>query len=163
MTVLRSTVLTLPLAVAALTLACGGGSDPLADVAAANAAVTAQQKKVDAAVDAVSAREREVNDAQDRLREAQEKVQEEQRELERLAALVDHSAVDTALFRAVQQRLLHAPDLANAAIVATVSGGVVTLSGTVQSEKLEDHAIEVASKTRGVKSVDSRIRVQAAP
>lgn len=155
--------LLLTLVVASLSLACGGGSDPVADVAAANAAVAGQQKEVDAAKKVVTERKKEVEKAQERLAEAQKTLQEEERERDRLASEVDRSALDTALFRAVQQRLLQDGKLANVAITASVSEGVVTLSGSVDSQKLNERAVEVAGKVSGVKRVESRIRVLAAP
>lgn len=149
------------LAVALLTLACGGGSDPVADVAAANAAVAAQQKTVDTAKKVVAERAKDVAKAQEQLAAAQKAQQDEERELDRLAAAVDRSALDTALFRAVQQRLLQDKKLANVAITASVSQGVVTLSGAVDSQELNDRATKVAGETRGVERVESRIRIHA--
>src|SRR5690606_12701346 len=69
---------------------------------------------------------------------------------------------DTLLFRTVQARLLEDDALEDAAVSASVEGGVVTLSGTVPSEALRDRAVAVARETAGVVDVRSRIEIAAA-
>ena len=82
-----------------------------------------------------------------------------QSELAQREAVVNRSATDAVIFRAVQKRLLEDDDLSEVAIAARVSKGVVTLSGSVPNAKLRDRALEIARTTPGVGGVESVIEV----
>lgn len=153
-----------PLAAALTVLAfalpgCGGDSDPIQEIAEANAAVAAARDSVEAAKQVVQARQTEVANAQKRLAEARADVQTAEQDLAQLEASVDRDALDTALFREVQRRLLEDDQLKQVAIAASVKQAVVTLSGDVDSEKLRDRAVQIASGADGVERVESRIEV----
>jgi osmotically-inducible protein OsmY len=108
----------------------------------------------------VQARESEVEEAQKRLAEARSTLREAESELARRETAVDRSATDDVLFRTVQKQLLEDDDLSEVAIAASVSKGVVTLSGGAPNAKLRDRALEIARATPGVVKVESRIGVQ---
>jgi osmotically-inducible protein OsmY len=55
--------------------------------------------------------------------------------------------------------LLEHDDLTDVAISASVSRGVVTLTGSVPNGKLRDRAVAIAGETPGVASVQSGIEV----
>jgi osmotically-inducible protein OsmY len=143
----------------ALTAQGCGESDPIAEIAQANAAVVQARGAVDAAQEVVTERQTEVANAQTRLAEAQSDVRTAEQELARLEAAVDRDAVDTVLFREVQKRLLEDDALSNVAIAASVKNGVVSLSGNVDNERLRDRAVQVAGQPEGVERVESRIEI----
>jgi osmotically-inducible protein OsmY len=146
------------LAAALVALACGG-SDPEVDLEQASQAVEEARAEVEKARETVEAREEEASKAQERLAEARSALREAEGELAQREAVVNRSATDAVLFRAVQKRLLEDDDLSEVAIAARVSQGVVTLSGSVPNAKLRDQAVEVARATPGVGRVESRIEV----
>jgi osmotically-inducible protein OsmY len=147
------------LATALVALACGG-SDPEVDLEQASQAVEAARAKVEAARETVQTRESEVKQAQERLAEARSALREAESEFAQREAVVNRSATDAVLFRAVQKRLLEDEDLSEVAISARVSKGVVTLFGSVPDAKLRDQAVEIARTTPGVGTVESRIEVR---
>jgi osmotically-inducible protein OsmY len=149
------------LATILVALACGG-SDPEVDLEQASQAVEEARAEVETARETVQARESEVTQAQERLAEARAALREAEGELAQREAVVDRSATDAVLFRAVQKRLLEDEDLSEVAIAARVAKGVVTLSGSVPDAKLRDRAVEVARTTPGVASVESLISVPVA-
>jgi osmotically-inducible protein OsmY len=146
------------LAAALAALACGG-SDPEVDLEQASQAVEEARVQVEQARETVETRESEVKQAEERLAEARSALREVESELAQREVVVNRSATDAVLFRAVQKRLLEDDDLSKVAIAARVSKGVVTLSGSVPNAKLRDQAVEIARKTPGVGSVESRIEV----
>jgi len=148
------------LATAPVALACGD-SDPEVDLQQASQAVEEARTEVEKARETVQARDSEVKEAQQRLAEARAVLREAEGEFLQREAVVDRSATDDVLFRAVQKLLLEDDDLAEVAIAARVSNGVVTLSGSVPSVALRDHAVELARAIPGVGSVQSRIEVEA--
>jgi osmotically-inducible protein OsmY len=146
------------LATALAVLACGG-SDPEVDLEQASQAVEEARVQVEKALEKVETRESEVKEAEERLSEARSALREAESEFAQREAVVNRSATDAVLFRAVQKRLLEDGDLSKVAIAARVSKGVVTLSGSVPNAKLRDQAVEIARTTPGVSSVESRIEV----
>jgi osmotically-inducible protein OsmY len=146
------------LATALAVLACGD-SDPEVDLEQASQAVEEARVQVEKARETVETRESEVKEAEERLSEARSALREAESEFAQREAVVNRSATDAVLFRAVQQRLLEDGDLSKVAIAARVSKGVVTLSGSVPNAKLRDQAVEIARTTPGVGSVESRIEV----
>jgi osmotically-inducible protein OsmY len=146
------------LATALAVLACGG-SDPEVDLEQASQAVEEARVQVEKARETVETRESEVKEAEERLSEARSALREAESEFAQREAVVNRSATDAVLFRAVQKRLLEDGDLSKVAIAARVSKGVVTLFGSVPNAKLRDQAVEIARTTPGVSSVESRIEV----
>jgi hyperosmotically inducible protein len=145
-------------ATALVALACGD-SDTEVDLEEASQAVEEARVQVEQARETVEAREAEVQEAQQRLAEAKAALREAESEFAKREAVVNRSATDDVLFRAVQKRLLEDEKLAEVAIAARVSKGVVTLSGSVPDAELRDHAVEIARTTPGVSSVESLIEV----
>jgi osmotically-inducible protein OsmY len=155
---MRRTAFRVGLAAALVALACGG-SEPEVDLEEASQAVEEARAQVEKARETVQARESEVKKAQERLAEARSALREAESEFAQRETVVNRSATDAVLFRAVQKRLLEDDDLSEVAIAARVSKGVVTLSGSVPNAKLRDQAVEVARTTPGVATVESRIEV----
>ncbi len=93
--------------------------------------------------------------------ESQAAVAEAQRDVAEAEDGVRATASDDVLFRAVQMTLLE--ELRDVSIDAGVSGGVVTLSGTVPDEKVRARAQELAASIPGVLRVENRIQVPAPP
>lgn len=155
---MRLTAFRVGLATGLLVLACGG-SDPEVDLEQASRAVEEARAEVETAREVVRARESEVKEAQERLAEARSALLEAESEFAKREAVVNRSATDAVLFRAVQKRLLEDDDLSEVAIAARVSKGVVTLSGSVPDARLRDRAVEIARTTPGVADVESRIEV----
>lgn len=146
---------------ALLAFACSG-SDPEADLADATNALAKARAEFEQAEKTVATRETEVDEAKQRLVLARTALREVESRLRERETAVTQTATDDVLFRAVQMRLLEDDRLENAAIAASVSGGSVTLSGTVANGKQRDRAIAVAKETPGVARVESRIEVQVA-
>ena len=69
---------------------------------------------------------------------------------------------ETLLFRAVQQRLLEDDQLDSVAVAATVSDGVVVLSGSVEDADQRDRAVAITREIPGVEGVESRIQTPVA-
>lgn len=155
---MRPTAFRVGVAMALVTLACGG-SDPEVDLEQASQALAEARAQVETARETVEARESEVKEAQEKLAESRSVLREAESELAQREAVVNRSATDSVLFRAVQKRLLEDDDLSEVAIAARVSKGLVTLSGSVPDAKLRDRAVEIARTTPGVGSVESRIEV----
>lgn len=113
-------------------------------------------EEADADVDELRGRMRELEtqltDAERVRREAQQHVNEAE-------ALVTERASDDVLFRAVQRRLLEDSKLADAAVTASVSSRVVTLTGQVANDALRKRAISVAQAAPGVSQVVSQLQV----
>ena len=151
-------------AVAALALlgAGCGGEDPEAQLRAAGEQLEEARGRVVALREKVESRAADAEKAKQELGTAREKLREAELALAKIEASIDRSATDDVLFRAVQSRLLEADALEKVAIRATVSKGVVTLSGSVPNAKLRDRAVEIAKQTPGVEEVESRIEVQVA-
>jgi osmotically-inducible protein OsmY len=72
----------------------------------------------------------------------------------------DPAAEDARLAALVERNLAADPMLRNAVIEAEVSGGQVTLKGTVPTFRERARAIEVALQVPGVKSVRPRLVLQ---
>ena len=69
---------------------------------------------------------------------------------------------DAQVEASVLKGLAGAPDLANQAITTTTVYGVVTLSGSVESEALRTEAETIASRTAGVQKVIDELTLGAA-
>ena len=116
---------------------------------------------------------RDVNDVQGRLEslnseiaEHQDAIQKLRRErqsvnakLMTLEQRLQRRATDLAIFRAAQSALLDEPTLQEAAVVASVEDGVVTLSGSVSSLQEEQTATDIVRSIPGVKSTVVRLQL----
>jgi hyperosmotically inducible periplasmic protein len=69
---------------------------------------------------------------------------------------------DSAITAKVKLAILRDPDLKVFQISVTTTGGVVTLSGAVDSQQSIDRASAVARDTRNVKSVENNLTVKDA-
>lgn len=69
-------------------------------------------------------------------------------------------AMDQSRTVAAQASLESDPDLAALGVKVTVSEGVATLTGTVESQDQKDRAAAIVGKVGGVTSVDNQIAVK---
>lgn len=67
---------------------------------------------------------------------------------------------DGAVYDRVIRKLVNDRDLKTNAIEVTVKGGVVTLRGVIDSEKLRQRAERVTQKVEGVKKVINELRIR---
>jgi osmotically-inducible protein OsmY len=146
---------------AALALGCGD-SDPMLNLAQVNADVKQAQGDLDAAKETVVAREADVAAARQALELARVAVRTAETQLADRKAEIDRGTADTLLFRAVQQRLLEDDQLDSVAVAATVSDGVVVLSGSVEDADQRDRAVAITREIPGVEGVESRIQTPVA-
>lgn len=79
-----------------------------------------------------------------------------------LAAAVACAASDPGVTTAVKTKLAADDTVKAYQIDVDTNGGVVTLSGTVQSQAAKDRAVQLARETDGVSSVDDRLVVNPA-
>lgn len=79
-----------------------------------------------------------------------------------LAAAVACSSTDPGITTAVKSRLAADDTVKAAQIDVDTQDGVVTLSGTVESQMVKDRAVQLARETDGVTSVDDRLTVNPA-
>ena len=70
---------------------------------------------------------------------------------------------DTALQNTVSKRIQDDPDLSTTDIIATVSDGKATLTGTVNAPDLKRRAERIALSVRGVRRVENQIAVTPGP
>jgi hyperosmotically inducible protein len=73
----------------------------------------------------------------------------------------DKAVSDDTLTDRVRMKLAADPIVKGGAIGVDVKEGVVTLSGTLDSDKRKDKAAKLAKKVSGVKSVVNQIQVVA--
>ncbi len=69
---------------------------------------------------------------------------------------------DDQIYDLVRRRLAGDPDVKGGAFDITVSNGVVTLKGTVRSEKARKKADKLTRKVKGVKDVVNQLVVKPA-
>lgn len=67
---------------------------------------------------------------------------------------------DTGITTKVKTAILNDPELKVMQIHVKTNDGVVTLTGTVDTPANSDHAKNVASAVKGVKSVDNQLKVK---
>ncbi len=103
---------------------------------------------------------RAVSEAEGRLDRARQQLAAAEERVAALEAERKAAVPDDVLFRRVQRRLLEDPALSEVAIAAEVSGGVVTLRGSVPDPDTADAAVKIAEAVEGVGRVDSRIEVR---
>lgn len=70
---------------------------------------------------------------------------------------------DSAVTAAVKTNLLADPDVKSLAISVSTDNGVVTLKGNVDNVAQQQKAIDIATKTDGVKSVKSELVINVMP
>lgn len=68
-------------------------------------------------------------------------------------------ATDLAIFRAAQSALLDEPTLQEAAVLASVEDGIVTLNGSVSSAQEEQKATDIVRAIPGVESTVVRLQL----
>jgi len=68
---------------------------------------------------------------------------------------------DEAISRHIKADLLNDSLLSLSNINVTANAGVVTLSGTVNSQQAMDRAVEIARRHRNVKSVENKLLIKA--
>jgi len=72
------------------------------------------------------------------------------------------AASDDQIYDLVRRRLAGDPDVKGGAFDITVANGVVTLKGTVRSEKARRKADKLTRKVKGVKDVVNQLVVKPA-
>jgi osmotically-inducible protein OsmY len=72
----------------------------------------------------------------------------------------DKPVTDDAISDFVRLRLASDPDIKGGALQVDVKNGVVTLSGTVDNQRLKDKSTKVAKKVKGVKQVVNNISIK---
>lgn len=95
-------------------------------------------------------------DAIDELRQER---QQARSKLMTLEERLEKRATDLAIFRAAQRALLDEPTLRDAAVLASVEDGRVTLDGTVASRAQQEKAAELVRSVPGVSSTVVRLRI----
>lgn len=69
------------------------------------------------------------------------------------------SGADDRITDQVRMKLATDPDVKGGALDVTVSSGVVTIKGRVDTEKGKNKATKLAKKVKGVKSVENDLQV----
>ena len=145
---------TIVFAVLSLVLAAGCGEPtPEELLAAASEAHEEARVEVEAAREALAAEEEVLRQVQAKRDAAAERLREAERVLAAARTDVQMVATDELLFGEVQRRLLADEELGRHQVAARVDDGVVTLSGTVPTAALRNHAGEVAAGVPGIRSV----------
>lgn len=129
---------------------------------AASQKLEAVQADVDRARAEMEAKDAVAAEAGEALERAREELERAEQRLADARERVEDETNDTALFRAVQRRLLDESDLDGVAITARVERRTATLDGTVPSPELKKLAEEIAKQTRGIETVVNRISVDVA-
>ena len=75
----------------------------------------------------------------------------------------DKPVSDDLIYDLVRQKLAGDQVVKGGALTVDVKGGVVTISGNVQSDKQKTKAERIAHKVKGVKSVVNQIKVVKLP
>ncbi|MEJ5369050.1 MAG: BON domain-containing protein [Bryobacteraceae bacterium] len=77
-------------------------------------------------------------------------------------AAAQQASNDDQIYDLVRRRLAGDPDVKGGAFEITVANGVVTLKGTVKSEKAKKKADKLTRKVKGVKDVINQLVVKPA-
>lgn len=75
------------------------------------------------------------------------------------AGFAQSGSADDRIYDQVRLKLASHPDVKGGAIEVKVSDGVVTLQGSVRTQKARDKAQGVAGKVKGVKKVINELKV----
>ena len=149
-------------ALLALTAACGGQSEAERLARAAKTLASAREQVARARED-VASKQTSADQVNGALEAARVRLAEADEKLQAAESSDDLRVSDATLFRAVQQRLLEDRALKDVAVQANVTQGTVVLSGKVPSDKVRDHALELARGTPGVANVESQLEVAPQP
>lgn len=79
-----------------------------------------------------------------------------------LCFAISVAADDGAITDRVRQRLFSDPDVKGYTVEVETKNGVVTLSGTVETERAKSKAEKLTKKVSGVKGVVNKLRVEVA-
>ncbi len=79
-----------------------------------------------------------------------------------LCFAISIAADDGAITDRVRQRLFSDPDVKGYTVEVETKNGVVTLSGTVETERAKSKAEKLTKKVSGVKGVVNKLRVEVA-
>ncbi|MBT8078611.1 MAG: BON domain-containing protein [Gammaproteobacteria bacterium] len=101
----------------------------------------------------------DINSHLDAVTELKKERQRVRASLMSLEERLEHRATDLAIFRATQSALLEEPALQQAAIVANVEDGVVTLTGSVANLQQRQEAMQVVETVPGVESTVVRLQI----
>lgn len=101
----------------------------------------------------------DINSHLDAVAELKKERQRVRASLMTLEERLERRATDLAIFRAAQSALLDDPTLQQAAIVANVEDGVVTLTGSVANMKQRQAAMQVVEAVPGVESTVVRLEI----
>jgi osmotically-inducible protein OsmY len=66
---------------------------------------------------------------------------------------------DDQIYDTVKRKLANDPDVKGGAVTVEVKDGIVTLKGTVESEKRKQKAEKLTRKVSGVKSVNNALTI----
>ncbi len=77
-----------------------------------------------------------------------------------LCFAISVAADDGAITDRVRQRLFSDPDVKGYTVEVETKNGVVTLSGTVETERAKSKAEKLTKKVSGVKGVVNKLRVE---
>jgi BON domain len=72
----------------------------------------------------------------------------------------DKPVSDDAISDFVRLKLASDPDVKGGALQVGVNNGVVTLTGTVENQRLKDRSTKLAKKVKGVKQVVNNITIK---
>lgn len=95
---------------------------------------------------------------EDAIQQLRKERQSAKAKLMTLEERLQRRATDLAIFRAAQSALLDEPTLQEAAVLASVEDGVVTLSGSVASVQEEQKATDIVQSIPGVESTVLRLQ-----
>ncbi len=101
----------------------------------------------------------EIAGHEDAIQQLRKERQSAKAKLMTLEERLQRRATDLAVFRAAQSALLDEPTLQEAAVLASVEDGVVTLSGSVPSVQDEQKATDIVRSIPGVESTIVRLQV----
>lgn len=74
----------------------------------------------------------------------------------------DKPVTDDQLYDTIRLKLADDPDVKGGALKVDVKAGVVTLSGTLDTERQKDKATKIAKKVKGVQQVVNNIQLKGA-
>lgn len=101
----------------------------------------------------------EINSHQDAIEQLRQERQRARSKLMTLEERLERRATDLAVFRAAQSALLDEPALQDAAVLANVEDGTVTLEGSVSNSAQKQKAADVVRSIPGVESTVVRLQV----
>lgn len=101
----------------------------------------------------------EIAGHEDAIQQLRKERQSAKAKLMTLEERLQRRATDLAIFRAAQSALLEEPALQEAAVLASVEDGIVTLSGSVSSVREEQKATHIVRSIPGVESAVVRLQL----